>query len=47
MRNTEMSVSQIAEKLHFSNRAHFYKVFDRYYHMPPKQYREKSAKKTP
>lgn len=44
--STQMSISQITKKLHFSNRAHFYKVFDQYYHMTPKQYREKLRNKT-
>ena len=44
--STQMSISQITEKLHFSNRAHFYKVFDQYYHMTPKLYQEKLRNKT-
>lgn len=44
--STQMSISQITEKLHFSNRAHFYKVFDQYYHMTSKQYQEKLRNKT-
>lgn len=38
--NSDMNISAIMENLHFTNRAHFYKIFDRYFHMTPKQYRE-------
>lgn len=41
LKNTKKNVSQIAEELNFSNRTHFYKVFDQYYHMTPKEYRER------
>ena len=34
------NVSQIMEELHFSNRTHFYKLFNEHYHMTPRQYRE-------
>ncbi|MGN9014776.1 helix-turn-helix domain-containing protein [Bariatricus sp. HCP28S3_A4] len=44
--STQMSISQITEKLNFSNRALLYKVFDQYYHMTPKQYQEKLRNKT-
>lgn len=40
LRNTNMSISQIAEELHFTNRAHFYKLFNERFHMTPKEYRK-------
>jgi AraC-like DNA-binding protein/mannose-6-phosphate isomerase-like protein (cupin superfamily) len=40
LKNTTKNVSQIAEELRFSNRTHFYKVFEKYYHMTPLQYRK-------
>ena len=41
LRSTDKSISRIAEELHFTNRAHFYKVFNEHYHMTPKEYRKK------
>lgn len=40
LRNTDLSVSEIALKLKFTNRAHFYKLFEEYYGMTPKEYRK-------
>lgn len=37
---TSMSVTAIAESLHFSNQGHFYRLFKKSYHMLPKEYRE-------
>lgn len=39
---TELSISEIAEILEFSNRTHFYKVFKETYGFTPKAYREMS-----
>lgn len=36
---TKKSVSDIMEDLQFTNRTHFYKLFNDFYHMTPKQYR--------
>ena len=44
LRNTNMSISQIAEELHFTNRAHFYKLFNERFHMTPKEYRKSLEK---
>ena len=38
--DTDMSVSAIAEQLHFSNRAHFYKLFKEHFCMTPQEYRK-------
>lgn len=40
LRETNMSVSEIADTLQFSNRTHFYKIFENTYHMTPRQYRQ-------
>ncbi|OUP83972.1 hypothetical protein B5F07_08955 [Lachnoclostridium sp. An169] len=45
LRNTEMSIARIAEELRFTNRAHFYKIFQQHFHMTPKQYRENLVQK--
>lgn len=37
---TTLSISDIAVELHFSNRAHFYKLFQDTYGMTPKEYRK-------
>ena len=37
--NTQKSVSEIAAELQFTNRSHFYKIFQERYHMTPKEYR--------
>lgn len=39
LRDTKKSVSGIAADLQFHNRTHFYKIFEKYYHMTPKEYR--------
>lgn len=36
---TDHSVQEISEELHFSNRTHFYKLFEDYWHMTPRRYR--------
>lgn len=38
--NTDMSVSEIAETLNFTNRTHFYRLFEQKYHMTPAEYRK-------
>lgn len=40
LKNTNKSVSEIAAELQFSNRTHFYKLFEQYYGMTPLKYRE-------
>ncbi len=40
LRNTNKTVSEIAAELQFTNRTHFYKLFEEYYGMTPLQYRE-------
>lgn len=42
LRDTEKSVSVIASELKFSNRTHFYKIFEAYYQMTPKEYRNQA-----
>lgn len=42
---TKKSVSDIMEDLQFTNRTHFYKLFNDFYHMTPKQYRALEASK--
>ncbi len=37
---TDFSVTEIAIKVGYSNRSHFYKLFYSYYHSTPKEYRE-------
>lgn len=44
LRNTDKSITRIAEELHFTNRAHFYKLFYQHYHMTPKEYRKSPGK---
>lgn len=39
LKNTNLSISEIAARLLFSNRAHFYKLFKEYYGVTPKEYR--------
>lgn len=39
LKNTDLSVSEIAAHLNFSNRTHFYKLFEEYYRMTPVTYR--------
>lgn len=41
LRTTKLSVSEIAIRLEFSNRTHFYKLFKSKYGMSPKEYRQK------
>lgn len=38
LKNTKKSVSEIATELQFLNRTHFYKLFEEYYGMTPKEY---------
>lgn len=42
LKDTEKSVSEIASELKFSNRTHFYKIFEAYYQMTPKEYRRQA-----
>jgi AraC-type DNA-binding domain-containing proteins len=42
--DTNLSVSEIAAKLKFTNRAHFYKLFQKAYDMTPKQYRDQKKR---
>ncbi|GEM_PF-7049246 len=37
---TDFSIAEIAVRVGYSNRSHFYKLFDSYYHNTPKEYRE-------
>lgn len=39
---TPMKISEIMAALQFSNQTHFYKIFENYYHMTPKEYRNKN-----
>lgn len=39
LRETDRPVQDISEELHFSNRTHFYKLFEDYWHMTPRQLR--------
>lgn len=41
LRSTDLSVAQIAEELHFSNRKHFYDIFEKNFGMTPAEYRKK------
>lgn len=41
---TKKSVSEIADELHFSNRTHFYKLFEQNCGMTPRQYRKMNVK---
>lgn len=40
LKNSDLSVSEIAARLKFSNRAHFYKLFEEYYKVTPVMYRK-------
>nr|WP_302789366.1 AraC family transcriptional regulator [Anaerostipes caccae] len=44
LRDTEKSVSEIASELKFSNRTHFYRIFENHYQMTPKEYRKEYGK---
>lgn len=44
LRETDLSIAEIAEELSFTNRTHFYKLFEQHYSMTPKQYRRKLGK---
>lgn len=46
LRETDLSIAEIAEELNFTNRTHFYKLFERQYSMTPKQYRRSHAKES-
>ena len=37
--DTDASIAEIMEELHFTNTTHFYKCFKEHYHMTPKQFR--------
>ena len=39
--SSDLSISEIASSMGFSNRTHFYKVFQGTYHMSPYEYRKK------
>lgn len=47
LENTKKSVSEIAAELQFTNRTHFYKIFQERYHMTPTEYRANSIKTIP
>lgn len=40
LENTELSIDQICKECGQKNKTQFYKIFKRFYHMPPKEYRE-------
>lgn len=40
---TSLPISKIAERLNFTNQTHFYRLFQKEYHMTPKAYRTLSA----
>lgn len=40
---TKASITSIAQSLQFSNRTHFYSLFEKQYHMTPKEYRAKNS----
>ena len=44
LRETELSIAEVAEKLNFTNRTHFYKLFEKHCSMTPKQYRRSLGK---
>lgn len=44
LKNTKKSVSEIACELKFNNRTHFYKIFEKYYQITPREYRAQQAK---
>ena len=44
--DTDKSISQIISDLNFSNRSHFYRLFEKYYHETPMDYRKRSASGT-
>ena len=39
LRNTDDSILEIMEKLHFTNTTHFYQCFKKQYYMTPREYR--------
>ena len=41
--HSDKSITDIASELHFSNRTHFYKLFEEKYGMTPKVYRQRHA----
>ncbi len=41
--SSELSISEIAASMGFSNRTHFYKIFQGTYHMSPSEYRKKNG----
>ena len=40
LRDSDMSISAIASELKFSNRTHFYRLFEQRHHMTPRRYRQ-------
>lgn len=47
---TTMSISKISQELGFENKAYFYRLFEKYYHMSPvsyRKYRDKAAADSP
>lgn len=40
LENTELSIDQICKECGQKNKTQFYKIFKRFYHMTPKEYRE-------
>ncbi|WP_442855670.1 AraC family transcriptional regulator [Butyrivibrio sp. MB2005] len=44
MTTTKASITSIAQNLQFSNRTHFYSLFEKQFHMTPKEYRTKMTK---
>ena len=44
LRETKKSVSEIASELKFNNRTHFYKIFNSYYEVTPKAYRDQTSR---
>lgn len=46
LRETDMSIAEVAEKLDFTNRTHFYKLFEKHCFMTPKEYRRSLGQKS-
>ncbi|ODR43125.1 helix-turn-helix domain-containing protein [Eisenbergiella tayi] len=45
LRETALSIAEVAGKLKFTNHTHFYKFFEKHFSMTPKQYRRSLGKK--
>lgn len=45
--NSNLSISEVATSMGFSNRTHFYKIFQETYHMSPYEYRKKQTQQDP